>query len=306
MTQNLDPNFVGMITYLENPTVEAWKLNLGTTVRESRAFVHDFMENLDAPIRNHPDGTPQLLVFDPSQPSNGFSSLGPEGIDSILPDLGADDLEPGDVVVFQARKTAPFHGGSTNLGDLRKRLFDAAVSKSLLPAPPGFHFLWVTQFPLFSPEEADTPGQGGTAGFSSTHHPFTAPLTPEDFQLLRDDPLQARADSYDLVLNGVEIGGGSRRIHRADIQESIMRDVLRMSDGRIAEFEPLLSALRCAPPHAGFAFGFDRLCALLTGTNSIRDVIAFPKSMRGEDLFARSPGQLTEEQMETYHLRLRE
>ena len=88
MTQHLDPNFVGMITYLENPTVEAWKLNLGTTVRESRAFVHDFMENLDGPIRNHPDGTPQLLVFDPSQPLCGFSSLGPEGIDSI-PDSGA-------------------------------------------------------------------------------------------------------------------------------------------------------------------------------------------------------------------------
>lgn len=294
-----------MITYLENPTVEAWKLNLGTTVRESRAFVHEFMDNLDAPIRNHPDGTPQLLVFDPSQPLCGFSSLGPEGLDSV-PSLGVDDLEPGDIVVFQARKTAPFHGGSTNLGDLRKRLFDAAVSKSFLPAPSGFNFLWVTQFPLFSPEEADTPGQGGTAGFSSTHHPFTAPLTSEDFQLLRDDPLKARADSYDLVLNGVEIGGGSRRIHRADIQESIMRDVLRMSDERIAEFEPLLSALRCAPPHAGFAFGFDRLCALLTGTNSIRDVIAFPKSMRGEDLFAKSPGQLTEAQMETYHLRLRE
>jgi aspartyl-tRNA synthetase len=294
-----------MITYLDDPVVDAWKLHLGSSVRESRAFVREFMDTLDGTLRDHPDGTPQVLIFDPNQPRQGFSSLGPEGIEPLLPDLGPGDLEPGDVVVFQARKRAPFHGGSTNLGDVRKRIFDAAVAKGIVPAPQGSHFLWVTEFPLFSPEEADTPGQGGTAGFSSTHHPFTAPLTPEDFRLLRDDPLAARADSYDLVLNGVEVGGGSRRIHRADIQEAIMREVLRMSDARIAEFEPLLSALRCAPPHAGFAFGFDRLCALLSGTNSIRDVVAFPKSMKGEDLFARSPGALTEEQLETYHLRLR-
>jgi len=295
-----------MITYLKDSTVEAWKFHLGSSAREVRAFVHEFMDGLNTQFRDHPDGTPQVLIFDPQQPRDGFSSLGPEGIDPLLPDLGPGDLEPGDVVVFQARKKGPFYGGSTNLGEVRKRIFDAAVAKGLIEAPEGFKFLWVTEFPLFSPEEDDTPGQGGTAGFSATHHPFTAPLTPQDFELLRTDPLKAKADAYDLVLNGTEIGGGSRRIHRADIQEAIMREVLGMSEERIADFEPLLSALRCAPPHAGFAFGFDRLCALLTGTNSIRDVIAFPKSMKGEDLFARSPGELTETQLETYHLKLRE
>ncbi|PKS12717.1 hypothetical protein jhhlp_000925, partial [Lomentospora prolificans] len=306
VTHHLGENFVSMITYLKDPAVDAWKLHLGSSIREVRAFVHEFMDGLNTQFRDHPDGTPQVLIYDPQKPLSGFSSLGPEGIEPLLPDLGPGDLEPGDVVIFQARKKGPFYGGSTNLGEVRKRIFDAAVSKGLLDAPEGFKFLWVTEFPLFSPKEEDTPGQGGTAGFNSTHHPFTAPLTPQDFELLRTNPLQAKADSYDLVLNGTEIGGGSRRIHRADIQEAIMRDVLGMSEERIADFEPLLSALRCAPPHAGFAFGFDRLCALLSGTNSIRDVIAFPKSMKGEDLFARSPGEITEEQLETYHLKLRD
>ncbi|CAI4218764.1 unnamed protein product [Parascedosporium putredinis] len=280
VTRHLDQNFVGMITYLKEPIVEAWKFHLGSSVREARGFVNEFMNGLNAQFRDHPDGTPQVLIFDPQKPLDGFSSMGPEGIEPLLPDLGPGDLEPGDVVVFQARKKGPFYGGSTNLGEVRKRIFDAA--------------------------EEDTPGQGGTAGFNSTHHPFTAPLTPHDFELLRTDPLQAKADSYDLVLNGTEVGGGSRRLHRADIQEAVMRDILGMSEERIADFAPLLSALRCAPPHAGFAFGFDRLCALLSGTNSIRDVIAFPKSMKGEDLFARSPGEMTEEQLATYHLKLRD
>jgi aspartyl-tRNA synthetase len=120
------------------------------------------------------------------------------------------------------------------------------------------------------------------------------------------DPLRARADHYDLVCNGVELGGGSRRIHVAEIQEFVFRDILQMTEDKIAQFAHLLEALRTGcPPHAGFAFGFDRFVAVLTGTPSVRDVIPFPKSMKGEDLFAKSPGKLTDEQLAVYHLQRR-
>ncbi len=150
------------------------------------------------------------------------------------------------------------------------------------------------------------PWPGWEGGFSATHHPFTAPLAPEDFDLLLTDPLRAKADHYDLVVNGVELGGGSRRIHIAKLQEFVMRDILKMSDEGVAQFSHLLDALRAGcPPHAGFALGFDRLVAVLSRTNSIRDVIAFPKTMKGEDPMVKSPGRITPEQLETYHLALR-
>lgn len=158
---------------------------------------------------------------------------------------------------------------------------------------------------MFTPQsgESTDPGQGGSAGFSATHHPFTAPLTPKDASLLVTDPLRARADHYDLVVNGVELGGGSRRIHLASMQEYIFREILKMTPKGIAQFSHLLDALRAGcPPHAGFALGFDRLVAVFTHTDSVRDVIAFPKSMKGEDLTVKSPGKITEEQLGTYHL----
>jgi aspartyl-tRNA synthetase len=177
------------------------------------------------------------------------------------------------------------------------------VSKKLLPRDLSFQFLWVTNFPMFTPDNEADPGQGGHAGFSATHHPFTAPLTDEDVELLATNPLKARADHYDLVVNGVELGGGSRRIHVAKMQEYIMREILKMTDTGLAQFSHLLEALRAGcPPHAGFALGFDRLVAVLTYTDSVRDVIAFPKSMKGEDLTVKSPGRITKEQLETYHL----
>ncbi|KAG7292485.1 hypothetical protein NEMBOFW57_002520 [Staphylotrichum longicolle] len=202
-----------------------------------------------------------------------------------------------------ARENKPFQGGSTALGTFRAQLYQAAVSKGLLPRDLSFQFLWVNNFPMFTPDNETDPGQGGRAGFSATHHPFTAPLTDEDVELLATDPLKARADHYDLVVNGIELGGGSRRIHVAKMQEYVMREILQMTDKGVAQFSHLLEALRAGcPPHAGFALGFDRLVAVLTYTDSVRDVIAFPKSMKGEDLTVKSPGKITKEQLETYHL----
>jgi aspartyl-tRNA synthetase len=300
-----------MITHLDNPVVEAFRFrptsNEDAHLSDTSEFVDKFMKNLSSPLAKNPDGAPVALVVNSKKPLRGLSPLGYDGVarlESGEPGLEEfADLEDGDVLFFQAREDKPFQGGSTAFGTLRNLLYQAAVSAGLLPHDPNFHFLWVTDFPMFTPENETDPGQGGTAGFSATHHPFTAPLTDDDVELLATDPLRARADHYDLVVNGVELGGGSRRIHVAKLQEYVMRDILKMTDEGVAQFSHLLEALRAGcPPHAGFALGFDRLVALLTYTDSVRDVIAFPKSMKGEDLSVKSPGKLTSEQLETYHL----
>lgn len=150
---------------------------------------------------------------------------------------------------------------------------------------------------------ATEPGQGGSAGFSSTHHPFTAPLTPADADLLQTSPLAARADHYDLVVNGVELGGGSRRIHNATLQRYVFEKILGMDSERVKQFKHLLEALRAGcPPHAGFALGFDRLVAVMAGTGSVRDVIAFPKNMKGEDMMVGSPGAVGRGELGVYGL----
>lgn len=252
----------------------------------------------------NPDGQPGIFIYDSSKPLYGLQSFGfqtAEYLEDIL------KLQDGDLVVLQARKDEPLSGGFTPLGRLRLALHRAAVGMDLIPAPTGFEFLWVVDFPLFSPSTDSEPGQGGAAGFSSTHHPFTSPKTAQDVELLATEPLKVIGEHYDIVLNGVELGGGSRRIHSAPMQEYILREVLKMSEERLGDFKHLIDVLRMGcPPHAGIALGFDRLVAVMLEKDSIRDVIAFPKGGRGEDAMVRSPNKLTAKQLKTYHLKLDE
>ena len=161
--------------------------------------------------------------------------------------------------VFVSRRPVPAIGGSTILGDLRLALASRAEAAGIKVRSDEDDMFWVTEFPLFSQNvDAST---GSPMGWSSTHHPFTAPMA-EDLHLLEGGKpsneviAKVRGQHYDLVLNGTEIGGGSVRVHQAGLQESIMRDVLGLSDGEVSRFAHLLHALRCgAPPHGGIALG---------------------------------------------------
>jgi aspartyl-tRNA synthetase len=287
--------------------IDAFKIPLSGDPKATRKFVASFLDSPEGKqYLDNPHGQPGVFVGDESQPMQG---LGPLGYPYVMEGPESLAVEHGDLLILQARSNVPFSGGSTMLGNLRLALYKAAIAQDLIdaPDPQEFKFLWITDFPLFMPNNDSDPGQGGSSGFSATHHPFTAPKTPADVDLLLTDPSRAVAAHYDIVVNGTELGGGSRRIHNASVQEFIFRDVLKMKPERIEDFRHLLDVLGSGcPPHAGIALGWDRLCAVMRGAESVRDVIAFPKSGRGEDGLVKSPNRMTEEQMGTYHLRLRE
>ncbi|KAB8215320.1 putative aspartyl-tRNA synthetase [Aspergillus novoparasiticus] len=303
----LPVDLVSKITPLTLPIVEVFKLeNNENDPAAMSEFISQFLDSpAGVPFNNNPEGGPGIFVYDAKKPLCGLQPFGFEAAEYLEELL---ELDHGDLIVIQAREKAPFSGGSTPVGDLRRALHSAAVSSGFKPAPTGFDFRWIVDFPLFSPSSDSEPGQGGAAGISSTHHPFTAPKTAADVDLLLTDPTKVVADHYDLVVNGVELGGGSRRIHDATVQEFILRDILQMPAERLADFSHLLEALRAGcPPHAGLALGFDRLVAVMLGKESVRDVIAFPKIGKvGEDPMVKAPSVMTEEALETYHLLLKE
>ena len=202
------------------------------------------------------------------------------------------ELKEGDLAIFCA-DTAKVVAES--LGNLRREI---AKRRGLIPES-AFEFVWVTEFPLFEPDEA-------TGMATAVHHPFTSPV-PEDLDKFgNSDILAIRAQAYDIVLNGVELGGGSIRIHGTD-QQKRMLSLLGMSDDQAEEhFGFLLTALdHGAPPHGGIALGFDRIIMFLVGTDSIRDVIAFPKTQKAADLMMRAPAHVDDLQLRELGIRLR-
>ncbi|KAK6210695.1 aspartate--tRNA ligase msd1 [Pestalotiopsis sp. IQ-011] len=306
----ISDDFKSMITSLSDPIVEAIQFKLNGTPSEHMAFIREIMENLPkTTLKLGTGSTPGVFVFDTSKPLNGLSAFGHEAGAQIASGRGYwPALKDGDLLIVHARERTDFKGeGWTELGRLRKTIYDAAVQKGLMDRNISFRFLWVKNFPLFTPDVDPGEGQGGAAGVKATHHPFTAPLRPlseSDWQSIEaGKPWLVNGEHYDLVLNGAEVGGGSRRIHRRAEQETIMRTILKMPESGIAQFKHLLDALDAGcPPHAGFAFGWDRLISMLCDVESVRDVMAFPKNQKGEDLFANSPSQLTQSQLDTYHL----
>jgi len=182
---------------------------------------------------------------------------------------------------------------ATCLDELRRRL-----ARELGLVPEGeFAFCWVVDFPLFehNPE---------TGRPDPRHHPFTSPR-PEDLGILEERPLDVLARAYDLVLNGTEIGGGSIRIHQQAVQQRVFRLLEIGEDEAREKFGFLLDALKYgAPPHGGIALGLDRIMALMLGHDSIREVIAFPKTQKAVELMTGAPSPVSEKQLQELGLRL--
>ncbi|HAN69009.1 MAG TPA: aspartate--tRNA ligase, partial [Halieaceae bacterium] len=197
--------------------------------------------------------------------------------------------ENGDIIFFGADKASVVN---ESIGALRLKV---AQDQGLVSE--GWAPLWVVDFPMFE--------ENGAGALTPLHHPFTAPsCSPE---ALAADPAAALSRAYDMVLNGTELGGGSVRIHQRDMQQAVFR-ILGISDEEAEEkFGFLLQALQYgAPPHGGLAFGLDRLVMLMTGAQSIRDVIAFPKTQTAHCALTDAPGDVNEAQLKELNIRLRQ
>ncbi len=213
----------------------------------------------------------------------------PESVQKEL--IAKMEIESGDLIFMIADLPA---SANQALDHLRRKI---ARDRNLIP-PNTYEFLWVMDFPLFhwSPDEKR---------FESEHHPFTSPHI-EDLPFLESDPSRVRSLSYDIVLNGYEIGGGSQRIHDGELQRKIFEILQLTPDEITSKFGFFIEALTYGtPPHLGLALGLDRVVMLLTNTESIRDVIAFPKTQKASDLMLGCPSPVAQKQLDELHLSLR-
>ncbi len=210
----------------------------------------------------------------------------------ILKRTGAKD---GDLIFFGADKDKVVNDA---IGALRVKVGHSEFGKARGLVQGDWEPLWVIDFPMFEYDE-------GEQRWSAVHHPFTSPKDGHE-DWLETDPGRCIAKAYDVVLNGLELGGGSVRIHREEVQSKVFRALKIDAEEARAKFGFLLDALQYgAPPHGGIAIGLDRFVMLMAGAESLRDVIAFPKTQRAQDLLTNAPGPVDEKQLRELHIRLR-
>jgi aspartyl-tRNA synthetase len=238
-------------------------------------------------------GLAYIRVNDPSKPNEeGLQSpivkfLSPEILAKVIERTGA---RAGDVIFFGADRRKVVNDA---LGALRQK-----IGREKGHSEEGWRPCWVLDFPAYEHDEE-------SGRWIAAHHPFTSPKD-EHVELMESDPGKVLAKAYDIALNGWEIGGGSVRIHRSEVQAKQFRVLGIGEEEQRAKFGFLLEALAFgAPPHGGIAFGFDRMVAMMAGVDQIRDVIAFPKTQRGQDLMVEAPSPVTEKQLRELHIRLR-
>ncbi|MEI7564389.1 MAG: aspartate--tRNA ligase [Burkholderiaceae bacterium] len=243
-------------------------------------------------------GLAWIKVNSRAEGRNGLQSpivknLHDAAINEILSRTNAQD---GDIIFFGADKAKIVNDA---IGNLRLRIGHSAWGKEHGLFAAGWQPLWIVDFPMFDYDEGD-------ARWVACHHPFTSPKD-EHLALLDSNPGQCLAKAYDMVLNGSEIGGGSVRIHQEAVQSQVFRALKIGPEEAQSKFGFLLDALQYgAPPHGGIAFGLDRIVTMMTGAESIRDVIAFPKTQRAQCLLTQAPSSVDERQLRELHIRLRQ
>ncbi|SAK42248.1 aspartyl-tRNA synthetase [Caballeronia glebae] len=243
-------------------------------------------------------GLAWIKINDKTKGRDGLQSpivknLHDAAIAAILERTAAQD---GDIIFFAADRAKVVND---SLGALRLKIGHSEFGKSTGLLETGWKPLWVIDFPMFEFDEEEN-------RYVAAHHPFTSPKD-EHLEYLETDPGRCLAKAYDMVLNGWEIGGGSVRIFQEDVQSKVFRALKISAEEARLKFGFLLDALQYgAPPHGGIAFGLDRVVTLMSGADSIRDTIAFPKTQRAQDLLTQAPSEVDERQLRELHIRLRQ